>query len=189
MADSRVRVRVRSRVRDGLGIAGFLVLLVAGVAVVLLVFGGGRQLARDVIPEFDGLPGGSWVAGGLLGIVSVLGWVGGGVAFGFGAAGKAGEGRLVRVVRGVGSAVCWAAALGPVLLLFSGLPSKNCRSSTCEYLPGTGTAFLAYAVTAAGLGLLCHRWRRAVVEAGEAERRERVRKLRKKGKGKSRAAR
>jgi hypothetical protein len=179
----------RFRARDGWGIAGFLVLLAAGFGVLLLVFGVGRRFSRDVIPELVGMPGGAWAAGGVLGVVSVLGWFGGAVVFGFEAAGKAREGRLLRVARGVGSGVCWAAAIGPFFLLFNGLPSKNCRSYTCEYLPGTGTAFLTYAVTAAALGWLGHRWRRAVVEAGEAERRERMRKLRKKGKGKSRAAR
>lgn len=177
------------RARDGLGIAGFLVLLAVGVAVLLLVFGGARWLGREAIPELVGLPGGAWTGGIGLGVVSVLGWVGAGAAYGVGAAGKADEARWLRGARAVGGAVGWVAAIGPVVLLFSGLPGRNCRSSTCEYVPGTGTAFLAYAVTAGLLGWLCHRRRRAVVEAGEAEWRERRRKQRKKGKGKSRAAR
>ncbi|MFJ2233002.1 hypothetical protein [Streptomyces sp. NPDC087859] len=179
----------RFRVKDGFGIAGGVLFLAALLAVFLLVLGVGRGLAREVVPVLVDVPGGAWVAGGALGILSVLGWIGGALVFGAGAANKAREGRPLRVARAVGSAVCWVAAIGPVLLLFSGLPSRNCRSYTCEYLPGTGTAFLAYAVTAGLLGLLCHRRRRALVEAGEAERRERRRALRKRGKGKGRAAR
>ncbi|NNN35413.1 hypothetical protein HLK59_34600 [Streptomyces sp. S3(2020)] len=181
--------RDRSRVRDAWGIAGFLVFLVVGLAVLVLVFGGARWLGREAVPELVGLPGGAWTGGIGLGVVSVLGWIGAGAAYGIGAAGKADEARWLRGARAVAGAVGWVAAIGPVVVLFSGLPGRNCRSSACEYVPGTGTAFLAYALAAGSLGWLCHRWRRAVVEAGEAERRERMRKLRKKGKGKSRVAR
>jgi hypothetical protein len=48
--------------------------------------------------------------------------------------------------------VCCVAAFGPFLYLLSGLPGRNCRSSTCAYVPGTGTAFLAYALTTGALG-------------------------------------
>jgi hypothetical protein len=175
----------RSRARDGFGIAGGVLFLGALLAVILFVVGAWRALAREVIPVLVELPGGSWAAGGVLGIVSVLGWAGAGVVFGFGGAKKAGEARLVRAARGMGTAVCWAAAVGPVFLLFVGLGGKNCRSSACEYIPGTGSAFLSYAVTATVLGLFCYRWRRGVIEAREAVERERRRKLRKKGKSRA----
>ncbi|MEU6380012.1 hypothetical protein [Streptomyces sp. NPDC046909] len=169
---------------------GFLLFLVAGFGVLLLVFGVGRRVERDLIEEFVELPGGAWAVGGALGVVSVLGWVGGTAVFGVdGAVNKWVQGRSLRVARWVGGVVCWGAALGPFVLLFSGLPGKNCRSSACEYVPGTGPAFLAYAVVAGGLGYLWRWWWRGVLEAQEAERRERMRKLRKRGKGKSRAAR
>lgn len=164
-------------------------MLGVALAVILLVFGGARRLAREAIPALGEFPGGTWAAGGVLGVVSVLGWVGAGVVFGLGGADRGEEARLLRVGRAVATGLCWVAAVGPVLVLFSGLPGKNCRSSACEYIPGTGPAFLTYAVTAVLLGLLCRRWRRGVVEARQAVERERRRKLRKKGKGKSRAVR
>ncbi|MCT7352090.1 hypothetical protein N4P33_07870 [Streptomyces sp. 15-116A] len=177
----------RFRARDAWGVAGFVLFLVVGLVVVLLFFGGARWLGREAISALVGIPGGAWAAGAVLGIVSVLGW--------FGALARSGvangdsEPRLLRAARSAGTAACWVAAMGPVLLLLSGLRGRNCRSSSCEYVPGTGTAFLAYVVTVTALGLLGRRWRRGVLEARRAEERDRMRKLRKKGKGKSRAAR
>ncbi|MXM62449.1 hypothetical protein GR925_03035 [Streptomyces sp. HUCO-GS316] len=180
----------RFRVRDGFGLAGVLVVLAALLAVFLLVFGAWRRFARAAMPVLVDLPGGSWAVGAVLGLGSVLGWVGGGL-LGFAGTGKSDEAKLLRVVRIFACSVCWVAALGPVMLLFSGLPGKNCRSSevSCAYIPGTGTAFLAYIGTVAVVGWLCFRWRSSVVEARKAAERERMRKLRKKGKGRSRAAR
>jgi hypothetical protein len=77
------------------------------------------------------------------------------------------------------------------MLLFAGLGGRNCRSNAarCTYIPGTGSALLAYVACAAVVGMLGYRWRRAVVEERRLRERERMRKLRKRGKGKSRAAR
>ncbi|MFE0801402.1 hypothetical protein [Streptomyces sp. NPDC058812] len=77
------------------------------------------------------------------------------------------------------------------MFLFSGLRGKNCRSYEpgCAYIPGTGPVLLAYVGCVALLGRLCYRWRSAVVAERNAREREWLRKLRKKGKEKSRAAR
>ncbi|WP_409470345.1 hypothetical protein [Streptomyces sp. HC307] len=42
----------------------------------------------------------------------------------------------------------------------STVQDKNCRSyeSDCAYIPGSGTALLAYAITAIDIGWLCYRW-------------------------------
>ncbi|KAB1144179.1 hypothetical protein F7R91_22745 [Streptomyces luteolifulvus] len=135
----------RFRVRDGFGIAGFVVFLVAGMAALLLILGTCRRFARETVPVLLDLPGGSWTVGGVLGLVSVLGWVSG-VEFGFRNLHTANTTRLMRGIRAAGSAVCWGAAFGPFMYLLSGLPAKNCRSydSSCVYVPGTGTAFLAF---------------------------------------------
>jgi len=71
------------------------------------------------------------------------------------------------------------------------LPGKNCRScdSSCRYIPGAGSALLVYVISTALLGWTLYRWSDVAGEAQAARERARVRKLRKKGKGKSRAAR
>jgi fructose-specific phosphotransferase system IIC component len=131
------------------------------------------------------LPGGSWAVGAVLGAITVLGATGGLRC----AAGASGRTRLARGVHALGTALCCAAAFGPFFYLLSGLPGKNCRSESCAYIPGTGSAFLGYVISVGLVGWLLHRWISARAEEEAARERERVRRLRKKGKGKSRAGR
>ncbi|GAA2946611.1 hypothetical protein GCM10011428_77200 [Streptomyces violaceus] len=177
----------RFRARDGFGLAGMILLLVAVLAVLLLVMGLWKRFARETAPTLVNLPGGSWTIGGALGLISVLGVFG---ALRCSAASPAGT-RLTRALRAVGTAACCAAAFGPFFYLLGALPGKNCRSydTSCSYLPGTGSAFLAYVVSAGAVGWLLYRWGGVRDEARAVRERERLRKLRKKGKGKSRAAR
>ena len=144
----------RTAARDGLGFAGVILCLVVGTGVVLLLMGLWRRFARETIPTLVGLPGGSWVLGAALGVITALGVIGGLRC----APGVSGGTRLARGLRGAGTAVCCAAAFGPLFYLLSGLPAKNCRSVACAYIPGTGTAFLTYLVSAALVGRLCYRW-------------------------------
>ncbi|MDT0387626.1 hypothetical protein, partial [Streptomyces dubilierae] len=179
---------VRFRMRDGLGIAGGVAFLAAVLAVILLVFGLSKRLARETLPQLvDFLPGGSWVVGGTLGVLTVVG-VGGARSF----ASPSAPGQATRFERvwwSVRTAICWAAAFCPFLYLLSGLPSRNCRSAGCAYVPGTGPAFLAYALTVGVLGWCVYRWTKGRTQKQAARARERARRLRKKGKGKSRAVR
>ena len=129
----------RFRARDGFGLAGMILLLVAALAVLLLVMGLWKRFARETAPTLVNLPGGSWTIGGALGLISVLGVFG---ALRCSAASPAGT-RLPRVLRAVATAACCAAAFGPFFYLLGALPGKNCRSydMSCSYLPGTGSAF------------------------------------------------
>jgi hypothetical protein len=164
-----------------------ILFLIAVLAVLLLVMGLWKRFARETVPTLVNLPGGSWTIGGALGLISVLG------AFGAVrcAAATPGGTRLTRVLRAVGTAACCAATFGPFFYLLGALPGKNCRSygTSCSYLPGTGSAFLAYVFSAGAVGWFLYRWGGVRHEARAARERERLRKLRKKGKGKSRAAR
>ncbi|MEV0170949.1 hypothetical protein AB0I00_07455 [Streptomyces sp. NPDC050803] len=175
------------RARDGFGLAGAVLVGAAFVAVILLVLGLWKRFARATAPTLVDLPGGSWAAGGVLGLVSVLGGLGG-LWFLFTAPDRTG---VQRALRAVGSGVCWVGAFGPLFNLFSSLPGKNCHSSgpRCAYIPGTGSALLAYVITAVLTGWLLLRIDDAVAEKRAARERTRMRNLRKKGKGKSRAAR
>jgi hypothetical protein len=163
-------------------IVGFVV--VAGV-VVFYGFGGARWAAREGAPALYELPGGAWSVGGVLGLVTLLGW-GGALSERFESR-SAGASRMLRgVVRGV----CCFAAIAPIFFLLSGLRGRNCRSyePDCSYVPGTGPALLVYFGCVAVVGWLAYRRRRAVLEERRARERERLRKLRKKGRGKSRRA-
>ncbi|MEU1045216.1 hypothetical protein ABZ400_08690 [Streptomyces sp. NPDC005897] len=176
----------RFLVRDGAVIALFVV--VAGV-VVFFGFGGARWAAREGAPVLYGLPGGACSVGGLLGLVTLLGW-GGALSGRLASRGGGGSGTVSGVLRGVARGVCCFAALAPVFFLLSGLRGKNCRSYEpgCSYVPGTGPALLVYVGCVAVVGWLAHRRRRAVLEERRAREQERLRRLRKKGKGKSRRA-
>ncbi|WDV53691.1 hypothetical protein PV963_26690 [Streptomyces coeruleorubidus] len=171
--------------RGGLGMVGVILGLVVGAGVILLVMGLGKRFAREAVPVLVDLPGGAWTFGGGLGVVTVLG-VAGWLRC---ASGLSDRTRLARGLHAVGTAVCCAAAFGPFFLLLSGLPGRNCRSESCAYIPGTGSAFLAYALSAGLVGWSVHRWTGARAAEQAARERERIRRLRKKGKGKSRAAR
>jgi hypothetical protein len=172
-------------VRDGLGIAGVILCLVVGTGLILLLTGLWKRFARETLPTLVGLPGGSWVLGAALGVITVLGVIGGLRC----TPGVPGGTRLVRGFRSAVTAICCAAVFGPLFYLLSGLRARNCRSVSCAYIPGTGTAFLAYVVTAGLVGWSVHRWTSARTAERLATEQMRVRRLRKKGKGKSRAAR
>ncbi|MFF7795323.1 hypothetical protein [Streptomyces sp. NPDC007991] len=174
----------RFGMRDGFGLAGVILCLVVGTSVILLVMGLWKRFARETVPVLVNLPGGSWALGGALGVITALGAVGCLRSW----SGPSGGSRLTRGLRAAGTALCCAAAFGPLFYLLSALPGKNCRSASCEYIPGTGTAFLAYVVVVGAVGWLCFRWFDARAKGQAARERERLRKLRKKGKGKSRAA-
>lgn len=177
----------RVRVRDAVGL---LLYLVVGGALLVFGIGGTRWFSRHLAPVLYDLPGGSWAVGGLLGLLSLAGWAGA-VSSRFESPGAVRTGSPSRMARVVARGVCWAAALAPVVFLVSGLRGRNCRSYEfgCAYVSGTGPAVLAYVVIAGGAGWLCYRWRRARSEERRARERERLRKLRKKGTGKSRGAR
>ncbi|MEU0168493.1 hypothetical protein ABZ214_24060 [Streptomyces iakyrus] len=171
--------------RDGLGIAGVILCLVVGTGLILLLTGLWKRFARETLPTLVGLPGGSWGLGAALGVITVLGVTGGLRC----TSGVPGGTRLTRGLRSAVTALCCAAAFGPLFYLLAGLRARNCRSTNCAYLPGTGTAFLAYVVTAGLLGWSVHRWTSAREADRLAAEQARVRRLRKRGKGKSRAAR
>jgi hypothetical protein len=162
---------------------GVILGLVVGTGVLLVVMGLGKTFAREAVPTLVDLPGGAWAVGGGLGVVTALG-VAGWLRC---ASGLSDRARLARGLHAVGTTVCCAAAFGPFFLLLSGLPSRNCRSESCAYIPGTGSAFLAYLLSAGLVGWFVHRWTGARAAKQAALERERVRRLRKKGKGKSRA--
>ncbi len=178
---------VRRRKRYAVGL---LVCLVVGGAVLVFAIGATRWFSRHVAPVVYDMPGGSWAVGAVLGLLSLVGWAGvlAGRFDGFGGADRmSGAFRVVRVVARV---VCGLGAVAPIVFLGSGLRGRNCRSYEpgCAYISGTGSALLAYVAVAGGLGWLYYRRRRAVVEERHARERERLRKLRKKGRGKSRRA-
>ncbi|MEU9645131.1 hypothetical protein [Streptomyces sp. NPDC048188] len=169
-------------------------MLVSFVAVVGLVvvfgFGGARWAAREGAPALYGLPGGAWSVGGVLGLITLLGWSGA-LSERLASRDAAGPGKGPGALRAVARGVCCAAAVAPVFFLFSGLQGKNCRSyeAGCSYAPGTGPALLVYVGCVAVGGWLTHRWRRAARETRRTRERERLRRLRKKGGGRSRAVR
>ncbi|MFF0539580.1 hypothetical protein ACWDF1_17360 [Streptomyces coelicoflavus] len=178
----------RFRVRDGVG---FMLFVVVGAAVLVGLFGGSRWAARESAPVLYELPGGSWSVGGALGLVTLLGW-GGAVSGRLGSPAANGAGKASGAIpRRVARGACCAAALAPVFFLLSGLRGKNCRSyeEGCAYVPGTGPALLVYVGCVAVVGWLAYRRRRAVLEERRVRERARLRKLRRRGKGKSRAAR
>ncbi|MFG3248087.1 hypothetical protein [Streptomyces sp. NPDC048187] len=167
----------RFRVRDGVGLVLFVVV---GAAVLVGMVAGSRWAARESAPVLYDLLGGSWGVGGVLGLVTLLGW------------GGALSGRLASgvLLRRAARGACCAAAVAPVFFLISGLQGKNCRSyePACSYVPGTGPALLVYVGCVAVVGWLTYRRRRAVLEQRRAREQERLRRLRNKGKGKSRRA-
>ncbi|MGK9460502.1 hypothetical protein ACSLFT_10765 [Streptomyces sp. G6] len=170
--------------------AGLVLYLVVGVPVLVLAIGSMRWFSRHIAPVVYDVPGGSWAVGAALGVLSLVGWAGvvPGRLDGFG--GQARTSGPTRVLRVVTRVACVAAVLAPVSVLISGLSGKNCRSYEpgCAYIPGTGPSVLAYVTVAGGVGWLVYLWRRAVIEKRRARERERLRKLRKKGRGKSRRA-
>ncbi|OUD00647.1 hypothetical protein CA983_24450 [Streptomyces swartbergensis] len=177
-------VEGRFGVRDGLGIGGVILCLIVGMGAILLFVGLWKRIARETVPVLVDLPGGPWTTGGILGSITVLGAVGGMRC----ASGISGGTLLVRGMRAASVAVCCTATFGPLFLMLSGLPGRNCHSADCAYIPGTGSALLAYVISVGAVGWPLRRWSRARAEERTAQERQRIRRLRKKGKGKSRAA-
>jgi hypothetical protein len=175
----------RVEVRDGLGNGGAILCLILGAGCILLFVGLGKQIARDTMPLLLDLPGGPWTAGGGLGIITVLGSIGGMC----GAPGVSAGPRSGRHLRALTVALSWALAFGPLFLLLSGLRGRNCDWADCAYIPGTGNAMLAYILGIGAVGWPLRRWSRARAEERSAQERQRIRRLRKRGKGRSRAAR
>ncbi|OQR60098.1 hypothetical protein B6E66_31025 [Streptomyces maremycinicus] len=179
----------RFRPRDGWGLAGGVLFLVAVLAVLLSALGLWRWFVRVTAPALVDLPGGGWTAGALLGLLSVAGWAGGAWCSAP-ERNPGGGGVPARIGLATGGAVCWTVAFGAAMYVLGALPGRNCRSggAMCAYIPGTGSAFLSYAVTAVLLGVLRHRLHATAAAARRAEERARTRRLRKKGRGRSRAA-
>ncbi|GAB2876680.1 membrane protein [Streptomyces deserti] len=177
----------RFQLRDGFGLAGGVAVVAAALAVLLLVTGLWKRLARETAPALLDLPGGSWAVGGALGLVTVFG-AASGLWFLFEVSDRT---SLQRALRATGTGICWLASFGPLFYLLGALPGKNCPSyeSRCAYIPGTGSALLAFVISVALVGWLLFRRNTAAAEARAAQQRARMRKLRKKGKGKTRVAR
>lgn len=157
----------RLRVRDGVG---FVLFVVVGAAVLVGVFGGSRWAARESAAVLYELPGGSWALGGVLGLVTLLGW-GGAVSERLASPAVNGSGEASgAVLRRVARGACRVVALAPVFFLLSGLRGRNCRSygEGCAYIPGTGPALLVYVGCVAVVGWLTYRRRRAVLEERRA---------------------
>lgn len=180
------RMSVRSRAEIGFGLAGAVGVGAAFVAALLLVLGLWKKFARATAPTLVSLPGGSWAAGAVLGLITVLGAIGGLWLL----LGVPGRGGVRRALRTSGTGVAWLAALGPLFYLLGALPGKNCHSDgpRCAYIPGTWSALLAYVGTVIAVGWLLIRIESAAAEKRAVRERARMRNLRKKGKGKSRAA-
>ncbi|GAA3496057.1 hypothetical protein GCM10019016_031580 [Streptomyces prasinosporus] len=175
------------RTRDGFGIAGAIILLVAVLAVLLLLMGWWKSFARRTAPVLVNLPGGPLTVGGVLGLISVLGVIGALRC----TRGTSADAPLARASRAVCTIISCAAAFGPLFYLLGGLPGKNCQPSdtSCAYIPGIGPAFMSFMAGIGVVGWLFHHRGVAREEARASRERERMRKLRKKGKGKSRTAR
>ncbi|MFD0551135.1 hypothetical protein ACFQ0X_19505 [Streptomyces rectiviolaceus] len=131
-------------------------------------------------------PGGPWVFGIMAGVLAVAGAYAGLWA----SSALQGTEAPRRIARRTATTACWALPLLLTLYVLSALPGRNCGSSSpsCEEIDGAFPALLTYAVTAAAVGWGTYRVRSAREEQRRAVQQARLRKLRKKGKGKSRAA-
>ncbi|MGW7085933.1 hypothetical protein ACWGH2_20920 [Streptomyces sp. NPDC054871] len=181
------RIDGTPRYRDGFAIAAFVVALLALAAGFLWAKGAWRTVIRESPNLIAGWPGGPWAFGIAAGALAVAG------AYGGLAVSDAPQGteKTRRIARRTATAVCWAVPLLLTLYILSALPGRNCSSSstTCREVEGAFPALLAYAITAAAAGWATHRVRAGREEQRGAAQQARLRKLRKKGKGKSRAAR
>jgi hypothetical protein len=65
------------RVRFGAGIVGVVIVLATFAMVVIFGLGALKWLVRDSAPVLMGWPGGPWAVGGVFGLVTVFGAVGG----------------------------------------------------------------------------------------------------------------
>lgn len=172
------------RARDGFALAGFVI----AIGVVLVVaLGTWKWFVHETAPVVLDWPGGSWGFGAACGLIVVSGSLG---ALRFSQSAQR-ESKLRRARRVAGLTVCGGAAFGAVMYIFGSLPGRRCSiyREGCEYIPGTGSAFVACLVTSAVVGYALHRVINQRAERHQAREHERMRKLRKRGKGKSRAAR
>ncbi|MFF8969877.1 hypothetical protein [Streptomyces sp. NPDC014995] len=179
----------RFRARDGWGIAGGVLVAALLLVVLLSVLGVLKRIVRATAPLLVDLPGGGWAAGGVLGLLSLAGWAGGGW-FSARERKRAPGTRTGRAGFAVGGGVCWTVGFGAAMYVLGALPGRNCRSGAamCAYIPGTGGVLLAYAATVAVGGWLWYRRYRTATDTHRAQERARLKRLRKKGKGKSRSA-
>lgn len=172
------------RARDGFAIAGVVIAL---GSVLVMALGLWKWFVRATVPVVLNWPGGSWAFGIAAGVIVAVGSLG---AWWFSAR-HLGESRLRRAGRGFGMSVCGGTAFAVLMYVLASLPARNCPSyrDGCQYIPGTGSAFIACMATAALLGWGLYRVESARAEVRRTRERERMRKLRKKGKGKARKAR
>lgn len=187
MTQTQTQGNFRFRPRDGFGIAGAVLVLAALVAGFLWVKGAWRTVIRESPGLIAEWPGGAWVFGVMAGVLAVAGACGGLWA----ADALRGNETPRRIARRVAASVCWALPVIVTAYIISALPGRNCDSSspTCHPIDGAFPALLAYLITAAALAWCAFRVRSAREEQRRAAHQARLRKLRKKGKGKSRSAR
>ncbi|MEV2253139.1 hypothetical protein AB0I94_21590 [Streptomyces sp. NPDC050147] len=175
-----------SRTRDGFAIAALVLALLALAAGFLWAKGAWRTVIRESPNLIADWPGGAWVLGLMAGVVAVAGACGGLWA----SEALKGTKTPHRIARRTATAVCWALPLLLTLYILSALRGRNCDSSqpTCREIDGAFPALLAYVLTTAALAWTTHRIRSTRQEQHRAAQQARLRKLRKRGKGKSRAA-
>lgn len=180
--------RSRSRSRDGFAVAAFVLALLALAAGILWAKGAWRTVIRESPSLIADWPGGAWVFGIMAGALAVAGAYGGMWASESHSLQDTNPRR--RFARRTATSVCWAVPLLLTLYVLSALPGRNCSSSSpsCEEIEGAFPALAAYVITAAALGWTAYRVRSTREEQRRAAQQQRLRKLRKKGKGKSRAA-
>ncbi|MCX5332248.1 hypothetical protein [Streptomyces sp. NBC_00140] len=178
------RPEAEFRVRDGFVLAAAVIAL---GAVALVTLGTWKWFVRRTAPAVLDWPGGSWAFGAVCGLLVVFGSTG---VWRFSEKPPR-ESRPGRALRVAGLAVSGGGAFGSVMYVLASLPGRNCSSyeDGCEYVPGTGSALVACLGTAAVVGYAAYRVRSVRGERRGALERERLRRLRKKGKGKSRGAR
>jgi hypothetical protein len=176
------------RVRETAVIAVCVLLLGAAVWAVLWVKGAWRATVRLAPELMVDWPGGPWAFGLVSGAAAGAGVMAGGRLLV--AVPGAEVRRMRRLMRRTGMAVCWGLPFLLTLYLFAAVRGRHCRSyeSACQALPGVGPALVTHIVTAAAVGWAAYRLYAAREQRRAAEGRERLRKLRKKGKGKSRRA-
>ncbi|MEV0529410.1 hypothetical protein AB0I66_38935 [Streptomyces sp. NPDC050439] len=178
--------QARFRPRDGFGIAAAVLVLAAVVVGFFWAKGAWRSAIRQAPDLMVDWPGGAWVFGAVCGLLAVAGVIAGLWIT------DAWQGTTAqwRIARGVGKAVSWGLPAVLTLYFLQALPGRNCRSyePTCQAVDGVGPAIASYAITAGAVGWAVHRFRSRRTAHRQAERQARLRKLRKKGKGKSRAA-
>ncbi|GGV65331.1 membrane protein [Streptomyces longisporoflavus] len=179
--------RPSSRTRDAFALVAFVLALLALAAGFLWTKGAWRAVIRESPNLIADWPGGAWLFGIMAGVLAVAGAYGGLWA----ADALRGDETPGRVARRAAKGVCWAVPVIVTAYIISALPGRNCSSSspTCRQVDGAFPALLAYAVTAAALAWAAYRVHSTREEQRRAAHRTRLRRLRKKGKGKSREAR